>query len=312
MNNLYLAFSVVFPLFFMMSLGYILKRLRVLNDAFIKELNQFCFLIFLPFILFSNIYKSDFFSIFSLKLILFALITAILLFFFLIFFISRIEKDNKKRSVMIQGIFRSNFILFGIPVTASLYGAQNISSTALLIAFMIPLFNLLSVVTLQYFSAQKLNLLRLTQSVLKNPLIIAAMIAFFFILTGIKLPAVIDKSISDVSQVATPLALIALGGSFTFTSLSHSFRQLSITVIGKLLILPLILIPISIFLGFRNIELTALMALFASPTAVSTYTMAQNSDADDILAGQIVVVSSLLSTITIFLFITILKSLTLI
>lgn len=312
MNSLYLSFSVVFPLFFMMALGYILKLVGILHTRFLKELNQLCFLVFLPFILFQNIYQSDFFAVFSLKLVVFAITSVFTLFALLIFLIPKIEKDNRKRSVIVQGIFRSNFILFGIPITASLYGPQNTSSTALLIAFIIPLFNLLSVITLQHFSTVKVKPLTLIKNILTNPLIIASLIAFGFILTGIKLPSMVNQSVSNIAQVATPLALITLGGSFTFKSLTHAFKQLRITVMSKLLILPLLFIPISLLAGFKDAQLIALVALFSSPTAVSTYTMAQSADADDILASQIVVISSILSIFSLFIIITLLKTFSLI
>lgn len=310
MSNLFLAFSVVFPLFFMMSLGYLLKLTHVLNERFLKELNQFCFRIFLPFILFDNIYKSNFHAVFSLKLVVFAIISTLALFLILLFIIPLFERSDQKRSVIIQGIFRSNFILFGIPITTSLYGGQNVATTALLIAFLIPLFNLLSVVVLHHFSKRKIKPIIILKNIITNPLIIASIVGFCFVLTGIRLPVLVATSVSSIAQVATPLALITLGGSFQFRALTRSIFPLVWTVIGKLMILPLIFIPLSIVFGFKHVELTALVALFASPTAVSTYTMAQQADADDTLAGQIVVLSSLLSILSLFLIITILKALT--
>ena len=307
MNNLYLAVSVVFPLFCMMALGYFLKAIGIFNDLFLKQLNGLCFRVFLPLVLFINIYQSDFFELFSARLILFAVILVVVSFLLLMIIIPKIEPENNNRGVMIQGIFRSNYILFGVPIAQTLYGNEHTGTTAILIAFIIPLFNLLSVVALSIYSKQKQSRKQVLAEVIHNPLIIGSVVAFFFVLMGIRLPILIEHTIADISKVATPLALIVLGGSFQFKSIGAYKKQLSISVLGKLILLPGIFIPIAILFGFRKIELAALMAIFASPTAVSTFTMAQNAKANYKLSGQIVVLDSMLSVVSIFLWIVVLK-----
>jgi len=148
--------------------------------------------------------------------------------------------------------------------------------------------------------------------IITNPLIIASIIGLFFIYFKIKLPTPIEKTINDISKIATPLAFILLGSSFTFSAFSLYIKQLSITILGKLIIVPGIVLYIAALLGFRNIELTCLLSVFASPTAVSSYTMAEQMDGDSILAGQIVVLTSIISIITVFLWIFILKQTSLI
>lgn len=307
MNNLYLSVSVVLPLFFMMALGYFLKVIGIFNELFLKQLNNLCFKVFLPLVLFINIYQSDFFELFSAKLILFAVSVVVISFLLLMVIIPGIEKENNNRGVMIQGIFRSNYILFGVPIAQTLYGNENTGTTAILIAFIIPLFNLLSVMALSVYSKQKQSLRQVLAEIVHNPLIIGSAVAFFFVLTNLRLPVLIEHTVTDISKVATPLALIVLGGSFQFKSIGKYKQQLSISVLCKLIVLPGIFIPIGILSGFRNIELAALMALFASPTAVSTFTMAQNANVNYELSGQIVVFDSMLSIASIFLWIMILK-----
>lgn len=120
---------------------------------------------------------------------------------------------------MVQGIFRSNYILFGLPMAASLYGTANTGTTAVLIAFVIPLFNRLSVVALEYLRGGKVSVKRIFAGVITNPLIVGALVAFAFVLIGIQLPTVVEQTVRDISKIATPLALIILGGSFTFSCL---------------------------------------------------------------------------------------------
>lgn len=307
MNNLYLALSVVFPLFCMMALGYFLRRVGIFDPLFLKQLNKLCFKVFLPLVLFINVYHSDFYGLISVRLILFAVSCVIAAFLLLMIVVPLFEKDNRNRGVLVQGIFRSNYILFGVPIAASLYGSHNTGTTAIIIAFVVPLFNLLSVVALSVFSKHRQSVSSIIKEILCNPLIIGSAVAFFFVLFGIKMPLLLENTVSDIAKVATPLALMILGGSFQFSGALTYIRLLIFSVVGKLIIMPGIFLYLSILFGFRGMELCALMAMFVAPTAVSTFTMAQNAGANDELAGQIVVFDSLLSVITIFVWITVLK-----
>ncbi|MEG0270466.1 MAG: AEC family transporter, partial [Clostridia bacterium] len=223
--------------------------------------------------------------------------------------VPRFEKSNLRRGVMVQSIFRSNYILFGLPMAASLFGASETGTTAVLIAFVIPLFNLLSVIALEIFNVGKVNVKRILMGVVTNPLILGAMAAFVFLLTGLRLPRVVEQTVRDISKIATPLALIILGGSFTFSRLKPNLKHIVAAVSGRLILIPLCFVSLSVALGFRGVALGALLAMFASPTAVSSFTMAQQLHADDELAGQIVVVGSLCSVVTIFLWVSLLSSL---
>ncbi len=312
MSNLYTSFSVVFPLFSMMLLGYALRFIKVFNADFLRDLNNLCFKVFLPVLIFYNIYNSDFENDFSLKLIIFACSCVFISFTALMLLIPLIEKDNKRRGVIIQGIFRSNYILFGLPMTISLFGESRASVTAILSSFVVPLYNILSVFALELFGRKQIKLKATLNSIAKNPLIIASVFAYLFILSGLRLPSLLHKSVGDIAKIATPLSLIVLGGSFGVSNLKNNIKPLTLAIAGKLILLPAIFMPISVLLGFREAQLVALFAMFASPTAVSSFTMAHGAGADSKLAGEIVVMGSLLSIITIFLWVVLFKQLALI
>ncbi len=306
MNNLSLAFSVVFPLFCMMSLGYFLRRINILTANLSEQLNLLTFRVFLPLLMFVSIYESDFAVNFSPMMIAFALGSVLLTFLVLMLTIPLFIKDNTKRGVVIQGIFRSNFAIFGMPVIAYIYGDESMSTAAILLAFLIPLFNCLAVVVLQRFSAQSSSIKSIFLSVIKNPLIISSAIALLFKFIDIDLPFVLLDPISDLSAVATPLALTALGGSFEFRGLRSSLGALTLTVVGRLILVPLIFIPIAVALGFRSVELMVLFIMYGSPVAVSSYTMARSMGGDSDLAAQVVVFTSLCSIFTVFVWVSIL------
>lgn len=312
MENLILSLNVVLPLFLIMALGYFLKLIGMFNKTLLDSMNNLVFKAFLPLLLFNNIYKTSLDGALNVNVLFFAFIAVVCSFIFVAIIVPLIEKNNKKRGVMIQGIFRSNFVIFGLTVASSLYDESTVGIIAIMVGVVVPTFNILAVICLEIFRGGKLNIKQLLKGITTNPLIIGSIIGIIFLYLGIKLPIAIEKSISDVSKIATPLSLILLGGSFAFSDVRTHLKQMLITVIGRLLILPGIVIPISIWAGFRGVELLGLLLVFASPTAVSSFTMAQKMNGDSDLAAQIVVFTSAFSILTVFLWIFILKHFSLI
>ena len=307
MDSLFLAFSVVFPLFFHMSMGYGLRRLEILDQHTLDVMNRLVFQFFLPVLLFINIYNTDLQSSVNLPLMAFAAIGILLVFAVLYWLVPRIEKENCRRGVLIQGIFRSNFIIFGIPVAAAIFGEGQIGPVALLISVVVPLFNVLAVISLEMYREGTTEWSKILKGVVTNPLILASVFSIGFLLLNIRLPAFLEKSLADLAKVATPLALLLLGCSFHFSATRHCWRQVLTGVLGRLVLVPVLLLPTAIMLGFRGLELAGLLALFASPSAVSSFTMAKQMDGDSELAGQLVVYSSAFSILTMFLWIVILR-----
>ena len=311
-ENLMIALEVVLPLFFCMALGYGLRRIRMVDEPSLVVMNKLCFKVFLPILLFRNIYTTDLKEALDGKLIAFALVALIVCFLLLMLIIPRIEKDDPKRGSMIQGMFRSNYALFGLPVATTLCGEGHIGATSLLLAVVIPFYNVLAVITLEIFRGGKPDFRKILLGILKNPLIIASVLGLIFYLLRVQLPKPVDKTILDLSRVATPLSLVVLGGYFTFRSVAEYRRQLAIGVIGKLVLTPLLILPFAVWMGFRGEAMVALMIMFGAPTAVSSFTMAQQMDADGELAAQLVIFTTFFSILTIFLLVFILKTLQLI
>lgn len=307
MENLILSLNVVLPLFITMSLGYFLKSLNMFDNNTLDTMNNITFKSFLPMLLFYNIYKTDLQGVFNLKLMIFSATCVIALYLILYLIVPLIEKDNKKRGALLQGLFRSNFVIFGLPITESLFGGEKVGVAALLIAVIVPLFNILSVIALETFRGGKPDFRKISIGIIKNPLIIASCLGILTLLLKIKIPTAIEKTISDVSKIATPLSLILLGASFKFDNIKKYLKQTTIAVVGKTILTPCIILPICIMFGYRGVELSTLMIIFAAPTAISSFTMAQQMDSDSDLAGQIVVFTSAFCVVTVFMWIFILK-----
>ena len=312
MENLILSFNIILPLFLCIALGYFLRRIKLLSDETVQALNKLTFKVFLPVYLFNTVYSTNLSQAWNGKLVLFSVLGVVGLFLLLLLVIPLLEKDPKKRGVMIQGIFRSNFALFGLPLAISLCGEEKSGPTALLVALIVPVYNVLAVLALEIYRGGKPNILKILKGIVTNPLIIASLIGVILNVLPFSLPESIVKACSDIGKVATPLSLVALGGSFVISEVRKNLRPLLIVLLGKLIISPLLLVAIAVLLGFRDETLVPVMIMFGAPIAVSSYPMAQQMDGDGELAGQLVVLSSALCILTIFLWIFALKQLGLI
>lgn len=309
MENLIISFNVVLPLFLCIALGYFLRRIHFVDEDILNKLNKLCFKVFLPIYLFYSVYTTDLSAAFNGKLIMLGVLGVLGLFLVLMLLIPRLEKDRAKCGAMVQGMFRSNFVLFGLPVAVSLCGEDNIGPTSLLIGIIVPIFNVLAVITLETFRGGKPNARKILKGIVTNPLIISSLLGVVFYFLNIKLPYAVEKTVLDLGRVATPLSLVALGGSFTVGKVRGYAKQLLIAVGGKLVINPLIMVGIGIAMGFRNEMLVPVLIMFGAPTAVSSFPMAQQMDSDGELAAEIVVFTSGFAIFTIFLWIFVLKQL---
>ena len=312
MENFILSLNVVLPLFLIMAVGYLLRRIGLLDDTVLPKLNSLVFKAFLPMMLFNNIYHSDLESMMNPKLILTAVVSILVIFGVLCLVIPRIEKDGPRRGAMVQGIFRSNYIIFGVPIVSGVFGEQGLGVVSILSAFAIPLFNVLSVVALEIFSHGTVNKNRIVKGIVTNPLIIASLLGVVFLLAGIPIPTPVEEALADMSAIATPLGLVSLGGFFKFADTKRYLKQLIIVVAGRLVVCPAIFLPVFVSMGFRGVDLMALATMMGAPIAVSSFIMAQQQGADADLAGQAVVYTALVSIFTMFLIIFGLKQLALI
>lgn len=307
MDNLILSFNVVLPIFLCILLGYFLRRIRMVDTPSLNVMNKLCFKVFLPIYLFNNIATTNLAAAFNGKLLATAYLGVTAQFILLMLLIPRLEKENPRRGVLIQAMFRSNFALFGLPLALSLCGTEKVGPTSILVGFTVPLFNILAVVSLESFRGGKPSIKKMAKGIATNPLIIASLLGIAFNLLDFTLPGAVQKSVNDLGGVATPLSLVALGGSFTVSKVKEYRKQLTIGVLGRLVFSPLIMVSAGILLGFRNELLIPLLIMSGAPTAVSSFPMAQQMDGDGELAAGLVVFTSALAILSMFLWIFVLK-----
>lgn len=311
--DLIFSANVVVPIFLLIMLGYALTRLKLWDAHFLKIANDVCFKCLLPVLLFYNVATANIFEVFNGKLILYVCLCACLLCALLFFIVPLFVKDSKRRGVMIQGTFRSNFLLFGVPLGLSIGGAEGSVLAAVVASFYVPVINMLSVISLYVFSdAKNKNLKSAILGILKNPLIIGGVSGLVFSLIrnsiGFEIPAMIDTTLFNIKSAAAPIAFLILGGDLKFNSMLRNVKFSFFSVLGKIALIPAVMLTLSALLGFDKLEMAILIAVFATPNAVSSYAMARNYEADYELAGEIITLGTLLSIFTMFVFITIARS----
>ena len=312
MENIIVSFNVIAPVFFLMVLGYLMVNYTSLADRKLtKQANAIVFKIFLPCMLFYNVYQSDIGAeIHSrIKLCIWAAGGLLILFVLLCLIVPKVVKQENQQVVVIQGIFRSNYVIFGVAVVQNMYGVKSTTTAAILSAILVPMYNFLAVVALSIFGEKReTDWKKIILDIVKNPLIISSVLGIIFSLLGIRLPTAVDTTVQDLAKLSTPIAFMILGGDLDFSKVRGNLKVASVVLTIKLVILPLIMIPMIVMMGYRDADLLSGLLAYQTPVAVSSYIMAQQAGADGQLAGQLVVFSSVLSIFTLFVTILILRT----
>lgn len=311
MDNIIVSFNVIAPVFFLMVLGYLLVNYTSLADRQLtKQANAIVFKIFLPCMLFYNVYQSDIGAEIQsrIKLCIWAAGGLIILFILLCLIVPKVVKQENQQGVVIQGIFRSNYVIFGVAVVQNMYGSKSTTTAAILSAILVPMYNFLAVVALSIFGEKReTDWKKIIMDIIKNPLILSSMLGVVFSLLGIRLPTAVDTTVQDLAKLSTPIAFMILGGDLDFSKVKGNLKLSSVVLTIKLVILPLITIPMVVMMGYKDADLLSALLAYQTPVAVSSYIMAQQAGADGQLAGQLVVFSSVLSIFTLFVTIFILR-----
>lgn len=304
MNSFQTALSAVLPMFVMLVMGNFLKRIKMVDEHTLNKMNTLCFKTFLSISLYYNIYRANIAEVFNGKLLMFAVITQFIILGISFIAAIPVTKGKKKRGALIHGIFHTNFVIFGTLIGTALCGEGNIGAISLLIAVIVPVQNILSVITLEMFrEGRKISFKQIAKGVIKNPYVIAAILGCLTHLFGIRYPDLIANIFRDLGRCGTPVALIVMGGLFNFGAVYDNIKSIITGVVFRLIIVPAILIPVSIWLGFRGGDLIGLMCIFVAPCAITSFNLASAMDSDADLAAQLVVFTSVASIFTIFIWI---------
>ena len=322
MNDLIFAVNAVFPIILMVAVGYILKRIHMIDMNSAKVMNRLVFKLFLPTMLFLNVYKIENIGSMDFSFVWFGIIFTVCVFFAALPLVRLVTRDRAQMGVLVQGAFRSNYALIGIPLAVSLFGEEGSAVATVLSAFIIPLFNVLAVISLSVFSSEKgsVSIKSTLVEIVKNPLIrgiaLGGVMLFIRYLFGLWN---IDFRLSDItpvytvlnylSQLATPLALIVLGTQFELSLVGRLKKQIIFGTVLRTVVIPAVGLGTAYLMGrFSGAHFAAFVAMLGTPVAVSSVPMAQEMGADSALAGQLVVFTTLFSALSLFLMSYILKA----
>ncbi|WP_297294624.1 AEC family transporter [uncultured Oscillibacter sp.] len=304
------ALRVVLPMALLIMLGVGVRKAGIMDRTVMRNVDKLTFRVFMPVLLFKNIYETDLSQSFAPEEAVFAALSLVLVIFPTALLLPpRLVKSRAQAASIGQAMIRSNYILFGIAVAESIFGEGNVGPVALLGAIVVPLTNALSVVVLEMGRSGRAEPKRLALSILKNPMVVAALAAIAASALPFRMPELLWGVVKDVAGVTTTISFISLGVGLDLGQARANRRPLFLGLALRMVLIPLIFLPLSVALGFRNQSLCGLMVLFAAPTAVASYPMAVAMGADGPLAGQLVCAGTILSIFTMFFYTFLFRSL---
>jgi len=311
-ENLVFSLNATMPIFFMMVIGYVLREIGLLKEPTISVINKLVFKIFLPALLFTDLVEQDFIGIWDGEYVIFCFLATVVSIVIAIF-LSLTNKDKHERGEMVQAAYRSAAATLGIAYMVNIY--DNAAMLSLMIIGSVPLYNVVAVLVLSFTSPDndKLDsrsevLKRSVLNTVKNPIIIGIVLGILWSLLKLPKPPMVMKTVDYLGGVASPLAMIGLGASFYFKDMREKLAPVCTVVVCKLVFLCMAFLPVAIMLGFRNEKLVAVLIMLGSATTSSSFVMAQNMGHQGKITSSAVMLSTLLSSFTMTLWLFILKS----
>jgi predicted permease len=330
------AANAVLPVILLILLGYVLRQKKFLNEEFIKTGNKLVFNVCLPCMLYINVYQIERLSDIRWDIVLYCVASLLVIFLLGLAVTLAVTKVPERRGVVLQCTFRSNFALIGLSLVSALGAEEALAVASIISAFTIPVFNILAVIALSMFvgstATWQESAKKMLRSILTNPLIIGIALGLASLVIREAQLAVFGElvfalnvhtkflytALNNIKSIASPFALIILGGEFVFSAVKGLLKEIVAGTVCRLVVAPLLGIGGIVLLsraGLLNCGpevYPALVALYGSPVAVSSAIMAGSMGNDRQLATQLVVWTSLLSIVTVFLLVCVLMLLGLI
>lgn len=311
MGSVIFIFNIVLPIFLLIILGLLLKRLGIISDSFVKQLSTFVFKVSLPALIFLELASVEINTAFDGKLIGISLSLI-----FVVFGISWITgsvfaKTPEDKGAVIQGSYRSNFAIVGIAMLTGIVDNDHLGKAVMLLAFVMPIFNVLAVIALTapLHQASSDRIVKTLKEIAKNPLIISAYFAIPISLFDIKLFSPITITLEYLSDIALPLALIGIGASINLKELLTASPLSFLASANKIILFPIISVIVGSLLGLEDQDIMILFILMGTPTAVASFVMAEAMGSNSKMTGNIIAISTLGSIFTISVGVIILRML---
>ncbi|MGE4354605.1 MAG: AEC family transporter [Oscillospiraceae bacterium] len=314
MENFIFSVNAALPVLLLILTGFALHRFGMLSDDIVSALDKFSFNIAMPLLLFRDISAMDFYAEFHLSFVLFCFIVSILSFLIIWGLAVRFIPDRREAGSFAQGSVRGSIAILGVTIVTNIYGSAGVA--AIMIATAVPVYNIMSVFILTFCASEgKISAARIKKAlvgIITNPLIIGIAAGLPVALLRITLPTPIQSAVNSLGTTATPLALLVIGASFRFEDATARLKPAVVATVIKLVLLPAAFLPIAVALGFRDAPLTSILLMLGTATAPASYIMARNIGCDAPLSANIVLLTELFFSVTLTLWLFLLKSLALI
>lgn len=313
MENFIYSINVTMPIFLVMVIGYILKQIGMLNDNFVTVANKFNFKVTLPFMLFKDIAGVDIKAVFDIKYVLFCAIVSTICFWVVWGTAKLLVRDKTIRGAFVQSSFRGSAAVMGLAFIQNIYGSSAMGP--LMIVSAVPLYNIFSVIVLTFEANdstgidKKAKIRQAGINICKNPIILSILAGLIVGLLGIQFPTLVNKTVSNVAQMATPLALITIGAGFEGRKALAKIAPTMAASMIKLVLQPLVFLPVAAWMGFSGEKMIAILIMLASPTTPSCYIMAKSMNNDEVLTASVIVTTTLMAAFTVTGWIFLLKTL---
>ncbi len=298
LDHLVFSLNATMPIFLLMVLGFFLRQIKWIDDAFADKFNKFVFRLPLPILVFSQLATTDFVSTWDGGFILFCFCVTFLS-ILLVTLVSLLLKKEESRGEFIQASYRSSAALLGIAYIQNIYG--NATMSALMILGAVPLYNIMAVVVLTITGKKAVSshnnhtLKRTLKGIITNPIIIGIILGFAWSLLKIPMPAILDKTISNIGATAAPLGLLAMGASVKLSKFKGQLLPSLVAAFFKLIGLCAIFLPLAVHFGFRDQKLVAILVMLGSATTVSSFVMAKSMGHEGTLTSNTVIITTVLS-----------------
>lgn len=230
LSNFIIAAKAVIPTFLLILLGIGGRQFHIMTDTELNHANKAVFEIMFPIMMFYNIYSADFSGVIIPRYIAFCVVMLFIVYGLGVVVTLLTEKENYNRGALIQAIYRSNFVLMGIPIMKNLMGEEALGLTTIMVAFIIPIYNTLAVVTLEVFRGGTLHVSTILKRIITNPMILGAGAGLIAAGFRLQLPAILATPMSQVSSAASTIALMIMGATFRLGSIRENSKNLVIGV----------------------------------------------------------------------------------
>ena len=293
----------------MIILGMLFKKIGIIDDVFASRMNKFVFLIPLPVLLFKDLATLDFNTIWDTKFVLFCFFITILS-ILIVTLLSFLLKNKQNQGEFIQASYRSSAALLGIALIQNVYGKATMAP--LMIIGSVPLYNIMAVVVLSFFSPERKGLskevwLKTIKGILTNPILIGIVVGILWSLLHLPMPTMLDKTVTSIGNVATPLGLMAMGATFNYKEALGDLKPALCASFIKLFGFCAMFLPLAIYLGFQGEQLIAILVMLGSATTVSCFVMAKSMGHTGILTSTVVMLTTIFSGFSITMWLYILK-----